>query len=270
MAAALDLLLLVLQLFMSGTISAQSCENACTPCKVFSSGLYEGEWSLKDTDNLRCADSCLYQRNNDSTEMCFCDPGTIQYELCTESTKSASKTTTISSIRTTINPTTTTTATINPTTTKGGVDSFESCVKIWCLQDNTDEQYTRCESTTDEGETCINPEIKAGSTEGGIPQEHARNYDYYYYDYPFNQYYDYNYGQDDINTWCKMIFHEDRIGSITTGPRDASAPKGNVYWCYNYRVGVHEWCDPKDHWFKGQTLDSHDDRPSITSLSCKR
>jgi hypothetical protein len=122
MAAAL--IFLVVKLFIF--ISAESCENRCTTCKVFSSGLYEGKWNLKDTDDWRCADSCLYQRANDSTEMCFCDPGTIKYQLCTESTKPSSNTTTIT---TTSNPSTITTATINSTPKDGYVlyDNSPGC-----------------------------------------------------------------------------------------------------------------------------------------------
>ena len=40
---------------------------------------------------------------------------------------------------------------------------FESCINEWCLQSGlTYPQYTKCESTTDNGQTCIKPGIRYG------------------------------------------------------------------------------------------------------------
>jgi len=133
---------------------------------------------------------------------------------------------------------------------------FEACVDEWCLQDGTDEQYTRCEEATDGGDTCINPLIKYGTTEGGIPID----------DY------------DGYNEWCKMIFHEERTGSVTQGKRDCSAPKGYVYWCegsegHETDEDGYKWCDVAgDGKWKDGSLDSEhsedDCWDSITSFSC--
>ena len=77
------------------------------------------------------------------------------------------------------------------------VQGFENCVGVWCLQHGlTKKQYTRCESSTNNGETCHNPEIRYGNVEGGIPREHSSN-----------QY----------NTWCKQL--GGTFKSYTTGTR---------------------------------------------------
>ena len=40
---------------------------------------------------------------------------------------------------------------------------FENCVNEWCLQNGlTYPQYTKCESTADNGQTCIKPGIRYG------------------------------------------------------------------------------------------------------------
>ena len=40
---------------------------------------------------------------------------------------------------------------------------FENCVNEWCLQNGlTYPQYTKCESTADNGRTCIKPGIRYG------------------------------------------------------------------------------------------------------------
>jgi len=55
--------------------------------------------------------------------------------------------------------------------------AFRKCTgDNWCLQANTFEQYTRCEKAEDHGQTCINPEIRWGSTVGGVPTTYALPY----------------------------------------------------------------------------------------------
>ena len=40
---------------------------------------------------------------------------------------------------------------------------FKNCVNEWCLQNGlTYPQYTKCESTADNGQTCIKPGIRYG------------------------------------------------------------------------------------------------------------
>jgi|ERR1712080_24071 len=83
LAMAAVLLFLVGQLFLFGTTSAQ-CPEPCTPCKEFSGGDYNGTWNLKAVIDPLCPGRCLYQRNSDGKEMCFCDPGSIEYTPCPE------------------------------------------------------------------------------------------------------------------------------------------------------------------------------------------
>ena len=43
---------------------------------------------------------------------------------------------------------------------------FAGCHK-WCLQKGLSKpQHTKCESVTNNGQTCVNPEIKYGTTSG--------------------------------------------------------------------------------------------------------
>ena len=50
---------------------------------------------------------------------------------------------------------------------------FSDCNNQWCLQQGLNKpQHTKCESVTNNGYTCNNPQIKYGSVEGGIPREH--------------------------------------------------------------------------------------------------
>ena len=44
---------------------------------------------------------------------------------------------------------------------------FAKCRNKWCLQKGLSKpQHTKCESVTNNGQTCVNPEIKYGTTTG--------------------------------------------------------------------------------------------------------
>ena len=49
---------------------------------------------------------------------------------------------------------------------------FHLCIRDWCLQSGTKEQYTRCKAASEDGRTCYNPTIRYGSTIGGHPTNH--------------------------------------------------------------------------------------------------
>ena len=78
--------------------------------------------------------------------------------------------------------------------------NFHSCIHDWCYQKGTKGQYTRCKTVSNDGRTCYNPEIRYGSTIGGIPGS-------------FNEGY--------MKEWCKQLFPTSSIirGSATSRPR---------------------------------------------------
>ena len=78
--------------------------------------------------------------------------------------------------------------------------NFHSCIHDWCYQKGTKGQYTRCKTVSNDGRTCYNPEIRYGSTIGGIPGQTDPGY---------------------IKEWCKQLFPTSSIirGSATSRPR---------------------------------------------------
>ena len=53
---------------------------------------------------------------------------------------------------------------------------FAKCQNEWCLQKGLQKpQHTKCESVTNNGKTCNNPEIKYGTVTGGLPWEYPSN-----------------------------------------------------------------------------------------------
>ncbi|MCY1012554.1 DUF4215 domain-containing protein [Nannocystis pusilla] len=45
----------------------------------------------------------------------------------------------------------------------------------WCPQNGTNQQFTRCESVSNNNKTCNNPFIKYGTVENGVPAQHVGN-----------------------------------------------------------------------------------------------
>jgi len=76
------IVLFVFQIFLFGFTSAD-CPEPCNECKEFSSGPYQGIWSLIERNSSSCPSMCLYQDVDNATrQMCFCDPGTESYTPC--------------------------------------------------------------------------------------------------------------------------------------------------------------------------------------------
>ena len=126
--------------------------------------------------------------------------------------------------------------------------TFERCVENWCPQANTNQQFTRCESITNDGHTCINPEVRYGTVSGGIPGQlngHQR--------------------------WCEQIF-ESAVGirsDVAYGSRDCSSPKGRLFWCAGFDETGYKWCDWSDGYWKDQSLGTHSSCDMmVTSLTC--
>lgn len=75
----------VVQVFLFGFTRAQ-CGIPCSACKEINPPAdmkYVGNWTLLNPTSPRCewnGLSCLYRRDEDGEEMCFCDPGPIIYE----------------------------------------------------------------------------------------------------------------------------------------------------------------------------------------------
>ena len=82
----------------------------------------------------------------------------------------------------------------------------------WCPHSGTDEQYTRCENTTDDGDTCINPTIRSGIVEGGVPSK------------------GYMTTINNITEWCQILFGIGSYGSATWGKRNCQDDQHSVIW----------------------------------------
>ncbi|MFO7567445.1 MAG: DUF4215 domain-containing protein [Enhygromyxa sp.] len=117
----------------------------------------------------------------------------------------------------------------------------------WCPQVGTTEQYTRCESTQDNGNTCINPEIRYGNVEGGIPRQHGGN---------------------QFAVWCQQLGFSG-FESVQYGLRSCDPPQGGLFGCTGYDEPVWKWCDWQDGYWLDQMLNWHScSGIEITSITC--
>jgi hypothetical protein len=129
----------------------------------------------------------------------------------------------------------------------GGVEPY-GFQTDWVLQAGTLGQYTKCESVTDGGTTCVNPEIKYGAIEGGMPHDHVGN---------------------DFVAWCTQLGFSGYETSAF-GTRECPAPGGQLFGCTSYDEATWHWCD----WSDGYWLDEALDYPGcntgteIASITC--
>ena len=121
---------------------------------------------------------------------------------------------------------------------------FSDCNNQWCLQQGLNKpQHTMCESVTNNGDTCINPQIKYGSVEGGIPTEHVKN---------------------DYDKWCDQL--GGAYDSHTLGSRTGYC----VFMSTSYDDNIWHWSDCNDGYWYNATLDWWEERSDyITSITCK-
>ena len=120
---------------------------------------------------------------------------------------------------------------------------FTKCQNKWCLQKGLQKpQHTKCESVTNNGHTCNNPEIKYGTTTMGLPRNHRPDYE----------------------KWCEQLggFYADHSTGTRTG-----------YAVYGYTgaddPGNWHWCDYSDGFWYSQSLDYHGTFSNfITSITC--
>ena len=126
-----------------------------------------------------------------------------------------------------------------------GPGVFTNCVNRWCRQTGpTKPQYTKCRSISNHGRTCHYPEIKYGTTSGGLP----RNYK----SWPHEE-------------WCSQL--GGKYSSTTLGRRTGFA----LYWCKTGdRDWTFHWCDSQDSDWYNSSLDIYlkNDPDFITSITC--
>jgi hypothetical protein len=120
---------------------------------------------------------------------------------------------------------------------------------FWQYQDNTMEQYTRCESVTDGGYTCVNPFIKYGDVEDGIPLQHGNN---------------------DYATWCQQLGFNGFDSVTLSASPDCSAPMGGLFWCSSYDETNPHWCDWQDGDWYNEALDWNNcgSNNRVATLTC--
>ena len=123
---------------------------------------------------------------------------------------------------------------------------FAKCQNKWCLQKGLQKpQHTKCESVENKGKTCINPEIKYGTTTGGLPIEYSLN---------------------DYEKWCEQLggFYADHC----IGRRKGYMVRG----CTGYDDPENwHWCDVDDFYWYSQSLSNQyagTYNYFITSITC--
>ena len=121
---------------------------------------------------------------------------------------------------------------------------FAKCQNKWCLQKGlTKPQHTKCESVTNNGQTCNNPEIKYGTTTGGLPAKHRYN----------------NY-----EIWCEQL------GGVyadhTFGTRSGYALWGNTGYDEN---GLWHWAAWYGNYWYNKPLTTYETKSNfIISITC--
>jgi cysteine-rich repeat protein len=120
----------------------------------------------------------------------------------------------------------------------------------WCPQNGTNQQFTRCESVSNNNKTCNNPFIKYGSVENGVPAEHGGN---------------------DFNAWCTQLGFSGWSGQVGYGSRPCDPPQGRLFGCNGYDEAVWHWCDWQDGNWLNQQLNywQCNDGAQITSITCQ-
>jgi hypothetical protein len=134
-------------------------------------------------------------------------------------------------------------------------DDGETCVPrplegfhtSWVYQQGTNEQYTRCYGVSGDGNTCLRPEVRYGTTTGGVPYQIASN---------------------DYEQWCKQLGFDGFAGDVTYGERGCEEG-GRVLWCDTFDEEGPHWCD----WQDGYWLDSDLNQPdcgneAVLSITC--
>ena len=122
---------------------------------------------------------------------------------------------------------------------------FSDCDTEWCLQQGlTLPQHTKCEFVTNNGNTCNNPQIKYGSTEGGLPRENGGN---------------------DYEMWCNQL--GGAYDSHTLGSRTGYSVFGST----GYDDNVWHWADWSDGYWYNSALGNWEDQSNfITSITCHK
>lgn len=119
----------------------------------------------------------------------------------------------------------------------------------WCMQLGLD-QFTRCQDVTDDGHTCLLPEIRYGETEIGVPIEHVNN---------------------DLDAWCTQLGFAG-MTAVTYGNRVCAPTYGRVFGCDDYEdLGIVHWCDYLDGFWHNMPLDAPcyaDIKDYIVSITC--
>ena len=115
----------------------------------------------------------------------------------------------------------------------------------WCPQQGlTKPQFTKCESISNSGNTCENPQIKYGLVAGGIPSDHVDN---------------------DYKKWCEQL--GGAYDSHTVGTRTGYC----VFGATKYDDTVWHRADCRDGFWYNQTLDKNTTLTDfITSITCNK
>ncbi len=120
---------------------------------------------------------------------------------------------------------------------------FNECVSDYCVQQGTQDQATKCGSSSADGLTCYDPEIRYGTTQGGHPCVHTGN----------------NY-----TTWCQQL----GFSGYTTHTFSNINVTGKLFGCTSYDESTWHWCDWQDGSWLNSTLNSTGQCDYINAISC--
>lgn len=107
----------------------------------------------------------------------------------------------------------------------------------WCKQLGPTDQHTRCAAVEDGGRTCVLPEIKYGTNDGGIPQAVGDDAQV----------------EGAMTTWCQQLGFAGWSGGLDLGDRDCHLPHGPVYATAVTEDDVWHWGEgpPNNGYWRG-------------------
>lgn len=107
----------------------------------------------------------------------------------------------------------------------------------WCKQLGPTDQHTRCAAVEDGGRTCVLPEIRYGTNDGGIPQALGDDAQV----------------EAAMTTWCQQLGFAGWSGALDLSDRDCYLPRGPVYATSVTEEAVWHWGEgpPNNKYWRG-------------------
>ena len=120
----------------------------------------------------------------------------------------------------------------------------------WMPMQGIGQQFTRCSSVSNNGLTCHLPEIKYGTTQGGIPRMNEMGA---------------GTGNDQADAYCQTLGFRS-AGSFVGAGGNAAV----VFWAtgYDESTSLYHWCDCSDGPWRSSNLDNSHCGARIQDMTC--